>query len=82
MPRPSPRKMGKVRDISDSPERIGGGRESRQVAGDRGMVSSVIIESEDRSVLNHQQEQEQKQRRKINNKILKEIRKHVPNEAH
>lgn len=57
MPKPSPRKMGKVRDISDSPERVGlyaDGRGSRAI-GDRGQATNhSIMESNDRNISTHQ----------------------------
>jgi len=68
MPRPSPRKLGKSRDISDSPERI-------QIFGQGNQSPSDDIKSHDVSI------RDKKQRRKINKQILKEIRKHVKDEV-
>jgi len=64
MPKPSPRKMGRARDISESPE---------------GRSVSVAYPADGE---NGSGNKEMKQKRVINKKILKEIQKHVKDEAH
>lgn len=63
MPKPSPRKLGKARDISDSPERHNN---------DMSQIERSFIEGLD---------DVQKQKRRINKKILAEIRHYVKDEA-
>ena len=68
MPRPSPRKLGKSRDISDSPAKV-------LVFGEGNHSPSDDIKHQDMSV------RDKKQRRKINKRILREIKRHVKDEA-
>jgi hypothetical protein len=63
MPKPSPRKLSKARDLSESPDRKGSPPDK-----------SMNQDQENNS-------QNKKARRIINKKILREIRKHVKDEA-
>ncbi|CDW83195.1 UNKNOWN [Stylonychia lemnae] len=61
MPKPSPRKLSKAREMSESP--------------DRSMSRSPSVQKQDQSTV-------LREKRKISQKILKEIEKHIQDKAH